>query len=96
MRAAKVIVTPPDRTARPLPPGCGAPLRYACFTSADGRDWGAAKLAGEFANIEHNPILQNLVFGAPAEARFLRLDLTGASAGMARIALAEVGVLPRT
>ena len=58
-----------------LPPANakGAIDQYRVLVSLDGKNWRQV-VAGEFANIKANPILQNLRFNEPARASYIKFE----------------------
>lgn len=63
-------------------------------TSRNGTDWRPGA-AGTFDNIRNNPVLQEVRFEQPAEARYLRFTSLSNVNGEASLSVAELGVLTR-
>ena len=47
--------------------------KYEFYISDDGTNWGEPVSAGEFSNIENNPIAQIIKFNSPVKAKFVKL-----------------------
>lgn len=71
--------------------GSGIITHYSFFTSADGQQWEKAD-AGEFANIQNNPVLQSKTF-APRQARFCKLRAERNTQNNQRVGYAEVDII---
>ena len=65
--------------------------KYEFYVSEDGQNWGQPAVAGEFANIKANPILQTVPFKKPVPARYFRFVALRVVEGN-HIAVAELGV----
>ncbi|HPK49805.1 MAG TPA: discoidin domain-containing protein, partial [Opitutaceae bacterium] len=67
--------------------------RYRFETSLDGTHWTPQVAAGEFANIQNNPMLQEVTF-APTEARYFRFTPLRDVRQTGSAHVAEITVLP--
>ena len=67
--------------------------RYRFETSLDGTHWTTQVAAGEFANIQNNPMLQEVTF-APTEARYFRFTPLRDVRQTGSAHVAEITVLP--
>ena len=67
--------------------------RYRFETSLDGASWTTEVAAGEFANIQNNPMLQEVRF-APTEARYFRFTALRDVQQTGGAHVAEITVLP--
>ena len=73
----------------------GTPMHYEFYTSTDGVTWQKAACKGEFANIKHNPIKQEVMFDAPAVARFFKFVALDEVEGKEWTSVGELGVITR-
>lgn len=73
----------------------GTPMHYEFYTSVDGAAWQKAACKGEFANIKNNPIKQEVLFDAPATARFFKLVALDEVEGKEWTSVGELGVTTR-
>jgi alpha-L-fucosidase len=64
--------------------------RYIFYTSADGQTWQQVA-AGEFSNIQSNPIEQTVPLGKPVSARYFKFSVLHVTKGNG-VAVAELGV----
>lgn len=67
--------------------------KYRVEISANKRTW-TTVAEGEFGNIAHNPIEQEVLFGKTVEARYVRFTALGATNGRSAPTLAEIYLLP--
>ena len=70
----------------------GVVLTYRFEASANGEDWNEVA-NGEFGNIRNSPVLQEVTFAAPVDARFFRFTSLSEVNGGAHTSAAELGVL---
>jgi alpha-L-fucosidase len=67
--------------------------RYNFLVSTDGKRWTSAIENGVFGNIKNNPILQEIGFDKPQQARYIRLQsLQSADGKFDKTTIAELGV----
>lgn len=69
----------------------GIVTAYEVYISRDGRSWGSPVKEGELSNILNSPILQNVLFDAPTEGRYVRFRAIRSLDN--RLGIAELGVL---
>lgn len=60
-------------TYTPAADARGTVFHYALMASNDGDTWQEVPTTGEFSNIVNNPIEQNIHFGKPVNARYIKL-----------------------
>lgn len=68
--------------------------RYNFMVSTDGRNWTNLIENGVFGNIKNNPIMQQISFGKPHKARYIKLQsLQSADGNRNKTTIAELGVI---
>ena len=79
-----------------LPPqGRGNPgtiFSYEFYVSSDNRHWEKPVAAGEFANIQNSPVLQQIKFG-PVTGRFVKLRALSTVSGQQHAGIAEFDII---
>lgn len=68
-------------------------FRYSVKASDNGIDWRDVPANGEFGNIKANPIPQQVLFGAPVEARYLLISGLETTGGEAAPRESEISLL---
>ena len=67
---------------------------YELYVSADGRNWGKPKSAGEFSNIRNSPVWQTKTFD-PVEGRYIKLRALSPAEEGGRIGAAEFDIITK-
>lgn len=70
----------------------GIIFNYEYYLSRDGKNWGKPVSAGEFSNIQNNPVWQLTEF-APVHGRFVKLTALSPALENGRIGIAEFSVI---
>lgn len=74
----------------------GTLYRYNFYVSADGKNWQKVIDQGTFANIRNNPVRQEVKFGKPYQARYIRLQgLSSVNDQENLVSAAEIGILTK-
>jgi alpha-L-fucosidase len=70
-------------------------MRYNFSVSKDGKQWTQMKKNAVFNNIKNNPIRQDVLFDAPAEARYIMIEPLETTSGGEEFIIAEIGVITK-
>lgn len=68
-------------------------MKYEVEISADNQNWQTVATPGEFANIQNNPVNQEVMFSTPVKARYFRLKALTTVGGQNNLGVAELKIL---
>lgn len=70
-------------------------MRYNFSVSKDGKQWTQVKKNAVFNNIKNNPIQQDVLFDAPAEARYIMIEPLETTLGGQEFIIVEIGIITK-
>lgn len=69
--------------------------RYTLSVSNDNKQWKTVKRSATFNNIKNNPIAQEVLFDAPVDAQYIKLEALELTTNQPKYSIAEIAVLTK-
>ena len=71
----------------------GIVIKYEIEISSDNQHWQTVKVPGEFANIQNNPVRQEVLFDIPVQGRYFRFKAISIAGQQNTLGIAEFDIL---